>query len=79
MNLKKIEQPKTVSLFKIKVANVNKGDVLNIRKEPSAKATITGKLAYNDPNVYTIVDVRNGWGKLKSGVGWINLSYTKRV
>lgn len=29
--------------------------------------------------VYTIVAENNGWGKLKSGAGWINLSYTKRT
>jgi N-acetylmuramoyl-L-alanine amidase len=28
---------------------------------------------------YTIVEERNGWGKLKSGLGWIKLSYTARV
>lgn len=28
---------------------------------------------------FTIVDELNGWGKLKSGAGWINLGYTKRV
>ena len=65
--------------FYIKVANVDKNDVLNIREEPNAKAKITGKLAYNDPNTYTIVEVKNGWGKLKSGLGWVNLSYTKTV
>ena len=29
--------------------------------------------------VYTIVSVQNGYGKLKSGAGWINLKYTKTV
>jgi hypothetical protein len=28
---------------------------------------------------YTIVDKKNNWGKLKSGAGWISLSYTKKV
>lgn len=28
--------------------------------------------------VYTIVDEKDGWGKLKSGAGWIKLSYTTR-
>ena len=79
LDLKRKEEPSTVALFRIKVANVQKGDVLNVRKEPNANAEITHKLAYNDPNIYTIVDVRNGWGKLKSGIGWINLNYTKRV
>jgi len=65
--------------FLIKVDKVKKGDVLNIRKEPNANATKTGSLAYNDKNIYTIVEVSNGWGRLKSGVGWINLYYTKTV
>lgn len=65
--------------FYVKVFNVKKDDVLNIRETPSAKAKITGKLAYNDPNIYTIVEVKGDWGRLKSGLGWINLHYTKRV
>ena len=28
---------------------------------------------------FTIVDERNGWGKLKSGSGWISLKYTEKV
>lgn len=69
----------TQEAFLIKVANVSAGDALNIRKEPNANATKTGSLAYNDPNCYTIVETRNGWGRLKSGIGWINLRYTKTV
>ncbi|MFR1688210.1 MAG: N-acetylmuramoyl-L-alanine amidase [Massilimicrobiota timonensis] len=73
----------TSGSFLIKVANVEKGDVLNIRASASASAKITGKLAYNDPNKYTIVQTKKvgteTWGKLKSGIGWINLRYTKRV
>lgn len=73
----------TKTSFLIQVANVEKGDVLNIRKEPSASSAITGTLKYNDPNKYTIVETKvvsgQTWGKLKSGLGWINLYYTKRV
>lgn len=29
--------------------------------------------------VYTIVEEKNGWGKLKSGAGWISLSYTEKL
>ena len=70
--------------YYIKVDNVKKNDVLNIREKPSASARITGKLAYNDTNTYTIVDETTSsdggkWGKLKSGIGWINLYYTKKV
>ena len=74
-----VETPSAFSPYLIKVDKVQKGDVLNIRKEPNADAIKTGALAYNDPNSYTIVEEKNGWGKLKSGIGWINLYYTKRV
>lgn len=63
----------------IRIANVDVGDVLNIRKEPNADSEKTGELTYNDPHKYTIVEERNGWGKLKSGIGWIKLKYTQRA
>lgn len=31
------------------------------------------------PGVYTIVETKGDWGKLKSGAGWIHLGYTERV
>ena len=40
---------------------------------------------YVPPGVYTIVEVKAGkgsdagWGRLKSGAGWIALSYAKRA
>ena len=51
-------------------------DVLNIRKEPNASSQIMGTIPQN--GVYTIVAEQNGWGKLKSGAGWIALAYTVR-
>lgn len=65
--------------FKIKVANVAQNDVLYVRREPNAKADSVAELAHNDPNTYTIVQCEGNWGKLRSGIGWINLKYTKRV
>ena len=65
--------------YTIRVANVAEGDVLNIRKEPNSKSEKTGELAYYDINCYTIIEECNGWGKLKSGIGWINLKYTVRT
>ena len=29
--------------------------------------------------IYTIIGEKNGWGRLKSGAGWISLKYTERV
>lgn len=78
-----LKKTETAENFGVKVDGVSKGDVLNIREKADTESKITGKLAYNDPNTYTIVDTKeNGsttWGKLKSGIGWINLKYTKRA
>lgn len=69
--------------FLIKIDNVKKGDTLNIREKPDPSSKIVKKLKYDDPNKYTIIETKkNGtetWGKLKSGIGWINLRYTKKV
>lgn len=51
-------------------------DTLNIRKGPGVSYSITGEIGKGE--VYTIVQTQNGWGKLKSGAGWINLSYTQK-
>lgn len=56
---------------------------LRIRKGNGTDNAWTGK--YVPPGVYTIVEVKDGkgsdagWGRLKSGAGWIALSYCKRV
>ncbi|MEG1543063.1 MAG: N-acetylmuramoyl-L-alanine amidase [Tannerellaceae bacterium] len=50
---------------------------LNIRSGPGTKFTVTGSI--KDKGVYTIIAVQNGWGKLKSGAGWISLSFTQKV
>lgn len=55
---------------------------LNIRKGPG---TDYGRVQFIPAGVYTIVEVKArqgssvGWGKLKSGVGWISLDYVKRL
>ena len=51
--------------------------VLNIRSGPSTSSKDVGNVYQGD--VFTIIDEQNGWGKLKSGVGWIFLKLTKRV
>lgn len=75
----KTEDAAQPSKFYVRVANVEAGDVLNIRKRPDPKSDEVGALAYNDPNKYTIVETSGNWGRLKSGIGWINLKYTVTV
>ena len=56
---------------------------LNIRKGAGTNTSKTG--AYTGVGVFTIVEVKNGkgsdagWGRLKSGAGWIALSYCERI
>lgn len=50
---------------------------LNVRKGPGTKYGIVQTIKRG--GAYTIVEESNGWGKLKSGAGWIKLSYTKRI
>lgn len=56
---------------------------LNIRKGAGTNTAKTG--AYTGVGVFTIVEVKDGkgsdagWGKLKSGAGWISLDYCQRV
>ena len=59
--------------YTVKV-NVQK---LNVRKGPGTNYGISTVIRYGE--VYTIVGEDHGWGKLKSGAGYISLNYTKRV
>ena len=55
---------------------------LNIRKGPG---TDYDRVQFIPIGVYTIMEVRSGkgssagWGRLKSGVGWINLDYVRKL
>lgn len=65
--------PTPAKSYKVKVT----ADVLNVRKGPGTNYKVKTKVKKGQ--VYTIVKTKNGWGKLKSGAGWIKLSYTKKV
>ena len=49
---------------------------LNVRKGPGTNYAVT--MTIRDKGVYTIVEEKNGWGRLKSGAGWISLAYTEK-
>lgn len=76
-----VEQPKDESSnpFMAKVES----SYLNIRKGPGTNYEKTGK--YTGIGTFTVVEVQNGkgsnsgWGRLKSGAGWISLDYVKRL
>ena len=56
---------------------------LNIRRGPGTNYAKIGK--FTGKGVFTITEVKSGkgstagWGKLKSGAGWISLDYAKRI
>lgn len=50
---------------------------LSIRKGPGNDYPPVGTIA--DKGVYTIVQEIDGWGRLKSGAGWISLYFTKKL
>ena len=56
---------------------------LNIRKGPGTDYAKTGK--FTGKGVFTIVEVKSGqgsdagWGRLKSGAGWISLDYAAKI
>lgn len=52
-------------------------DALNVRKGPGTQYGIVTTVKRGD--VYTIVEMSGNWGRLKSGVGWINTKYTKQL
>lgn len=64
---------KVVMSYKVKIT----ADVLNVRSGPSTDYPVVTTVKEN--YIFTIVAEKNGWGQLKSGAGWIKLSYTKRV
>jgi hypothetical protein len=51
-------------------------NVLNIRSGPGTDYAIVDTI--KDHGIYTIIDEKNGFGKLKSGKGWISLQYTQK-
>lgn len=61
--------------FKPYVVIVNT-DILNVRAGAGTNYKIATQVKKGE--AYTIVAESNGWGKLKSGAGWIKLSYTKK-
>ena len=68
---KPIETPSTTS-YTVKIT----ADVLNVRAGAGTNYKVNTQIRKGE--VYTIVGESNGWGKLKSGAGWISLKYTSK-
>ena len=68
---KPVTQEKFPYLVKVTV------NILNVRAGAGTNFKVNTQVKKNQ--VYTIVDEKNGWGKLKSGAGWISLDYVEKV
>lgn len=68
-----VKDPVACGVYRIKSPD----GVLNIRKGPGASYDKVGQVKNGE--AYTITKINGSWGYLKSGVGWINLSYTEKV
>lgn len=66
-------QSNSESSYRVKIT----ADVLHVRKGAGTNYSISTIVKRNE--VYTIIEESNGWGKLKSGAGWISLSYTTKL
>lgn len=68
---KPVETPSTTS-YTVKIT----ADVLNVRAGAGTNYKVNTQVRKGE--IYTIVGESNGWGKLKSGAGWISLKYTSK-
>ena len=74
-----VEEQKADASFRVKVSISD----LNIRTGPGTNYSKTGK--YTGKGVFTIVETvtgqgsDSGWGRLKSGAGWISLDYCQKL
>ena len=72
-------QPSSIKTsFLVKIIYKGK-EGLNIRQEADINSKIKGQVF--EGQVFTIVEVKNGFGKLKSGAGWISIGskYVKKL
>ena len=53
------------------------GDVVNVRAGAGTKYKVNTQVKQHQ--LYTIIDEKDGWGRLKNGSGWICLDFTKKI
>ncbi len=64
------EAEKSAHAFEVTAA------VLNVRREPDTKSRITAQVRRGQ--VMIVDEEKDGWGRLRSGAGWISLEYAER-
>lgn len=80
MSISDVEQISSVSStsssntdYKVKIT----ANTLNVRAGAGTSYKINTTVTKGQ--IFTITETKNGWGKLKSGAGWIDLSYTTKM
>ena len=66
-------QPSTDLPYVVRIT----ADVLNVRKGPGTQYDVVRTVSKGE--AFTIIELSGNWGRLKSKVGWIDLSYTTRL
>jgi uncharacterized protein YgiM (DUF1202 family) len=66
----------TIKKFEPYLVRVNVG-LLNYRQGPGLTYRKNGKVKRGE--IFTIIEEKDDWGRLKSGAGWIYLPYTKKI
>lgn len=75
--VKEVEEVKPVEPVK-KIDKVRVSiDNLNIRKGPGMEFDRTGN--FTGAGIFTLEERKNGYGKLKSGEGWISLEFCEDI
>lgn len=59
--------------YRIKVV----ANALNCRREPGLDKVILNVL--NQGSEFTVIEEKDGWGKLKEENGWVDLQFTSKV
>lgn len=74
---KRPQEEKRSGSFKVRTTC----DSLRIRSGAGEEYRVTGSIDEKEgkKNLYTIIETKGNWGKLKSGAGWIFLGFTERV
>ena len=52
-------------------------NVLNVRDDAGTDFKVNAQVKKSQ--LFTIIDEKDGWGKLKDGTGWISLEYTRKL
>lgn len=68
-----VKPPTNPTRYKVRVT----ATLLNYRSGAGVLYPIKGQIRKNE--IYTIVEEKNGWGRLLSGAGWINLKYVQKI